>query len=46
MLWYICASDIRTEDATLDLQIGESVNESQTNTNLPRKKVVGNKCCL
>lgn len=32
-------NDIRTEDATLDLQIGESVNESQTNTNLPRKKV-------
>ncbi|AET04373.1 sulfite exporter TauE/SafE family protein [Medicago truncatula] len=32
-------NDIRTEDATLDLQIGESVNENQTNTNLPRKKV-------
>lgn len=32
-------NDIRTEDATHDLQEGESVNESQTNTNLPRKKV-------
>ncbi|CAJ2677274.1 unnamed protein product [Trifolium pratense] len=29
----------RIEDATLDLQAEESVNESQTNTNPPRKKV-------
>ncbi|KAK2352365.1 sulfite exporter TauE/SafE family protein [Trifolium repens] len=32
-------SERRVEDATLDLQAGEPVNESQTNTNLPRKKV-------
>ncbi|XP_073226330.1 sulfite exporter TauE/SafE family protein 3-like isoform X3 [Cicer arietinum] len=34
-------SDVRrTEEGALDLQAGESVNESQTNTNLPRKNVV------
>ncbi|XP_012572299.1 sulfite exporter TauE/SafE family protein 3-like isoform X2 [Cicer arietinum] len=33
-------SDVRrTEEGALDLQAGESVNESQTNTNLPRKNV-------